>query len=179
MGRHLAILVGLAVLLAACGDRAGPSAEPEALRGTTAGVEWVILPYPQGASFALENAEYEDATAGDVRAALERVGAHLLASVGEDERARDVAKRLPSYCCQAVGFSRKGGRFLFLNFFLREEGEPHPDDAPDKPPFAPDDPPFDWKREALVVDDGGDAFWQVTYDPATGAFSDLTINGES
>ena len=37
----------------------------------------------------------------------------------------------------------------------------------------------DWTRDPHVVDDGGDHYWQVVYDPESDAFADLNINGEA
>ncbi|HKP04726.1 MAG TPA: hypothetical protein VJU77_15340 [Chthoniobacterales bacterium] len=34
-----------------------------------------------------------------------------------------------------------------------------------------------WKREAMVICDGGDVFWGVEFDPATRVFTHLEFNG--
>lgn len=35
----------------------------------------------------------------------------------------------------------------------------------------------DWRKHLIVVMDGGKCYWHALYDPSTGQFSDLTING--
>ncbi|MFA4578801.1 hypothetical protein P1940_21615, partial [Xanthomonas perforans] len=41
----------------------------------------------------------------------------------------------------------------------------------------PNDPPVKPAREAIQVCDGGSMFWGALYDPQTGAFSQIAING--
>ncbi len=59
---------------------------------------------------------------------------------------------------QYVGIVVKGKRLIYINA------------------FADDDPPESWKKEAYIVCDGG-TDWGVLYDPETGKFSDLAVNG--
>ena len=59
---------------------------------------------------------------------------------------------------QYVGIVVKGRRLIYINA------------------FAEDDPPDSWKTQAYIVCDGG-VDWGVLYDPATGKFSDLAVNG--
>ena len=59
-----------------------------------------------------------------------------------------------------MGIVRNGRQVIFANFFCDTFG-------------------VDWRRQPLMVDDGGDCFFVVEYDPATGAFSHLMINGEA
>lgn len=42
--------------------------------------------------------------------------------------------------------------------------------------FADDKPPDFWRERAVIICDGG-VDWGVLYDPQTGKFSDLTVNG--
>lgn len=41
----------------------------------------------------------------------------------------------------------------------------------------PNDPPVKPAKEAIRVCDGGSAFWGALYDPQTGAFSQIAVNG--
>lgn len=38
---------------------------------------------------------------------------------------------------------------------------------------------IDWQSQPVLVEDGGDCFFQVTYDPLAGTFSRLMVNGEA
>jgi hypothetical protein len=64
------------------------------------------------------------------------------------------------YFRQYMGVSHQGLRRILINAFC-------------------DSPPTDWHDRLVVVTDGGTCFWQALYDPSTGAFSDLTINGRA
>lgn len=63
---------------------------------------------------------------------------------------------------QYVGFIAKGKRLIYLSAV----------DSSDIPKKDKS-----WRHEALVVCDGGDAFWGVEFDPATGKFAHLEFNG--
>jgi hypothetical protein len=39
-------------------------------------------------------------------------------------------------------------------------------------------PRADWRHEPVLVDDGGDCFFQLEYDVDAGRFSNLLVNGE-
>jgi hypothetical protein len=43
--------------------------------------------------------------------------------------------------------------------------------------FLEPDPPKNWRTEPVVACDGGTSFWGAIFDPATGQFSRLAING--
>lgn len=72
-----------------------------------------------------------------------------------DDYARDIAQSLELYRGQFTGVVLGGVRWVFGNFF-----------ADDSPISSPVD-----------VDDGGECYFQVFYNPATRAFSDLSVNG--
>jgi hypothetical protein len=74
-----------------------------------------------------------------------------------DDYARDIAQSLELYQGQFVGVVQGGVRLVFGNFFA--------DDSPISSPVG--------------VDDGGECYFQVFYNPATRTFSDLSINGGS
>jgi hypothetical protein len=38
---------------------------------------------------------------------------------------------------------------------------------------------LDIETEPVVVEDGGDCYFRVTFDPERGRFSDLDVNGEA
>jgi hypothetical protein len=89
--------------------------------------------------------------------------AHVLA-VAKALRARRwkqhprIGIRLVEYRYHVVGVEIDGKRLLYVNAFCTPES--------------------DWQRKSVVVDDGGDCYFQLSYDPAVKAILKLTVNGE-
>jgi hypothetical protein len=79
---------------------------------------------------------------------------------GQLEAAGVVTRGLARYRVQYIGIVRDGHQVIFGNFFC---------DVFDG---------ADWRREPYIVDDGGDCFFQIEFDPAAGSFSRLMINGD-
>lgn len=73
---------------------------------------------------------------------------------------KHISKDLDEYHAQFVGIGESTGKRIFGNFFC-------------------DDASKDWKTEPVVVQDGGDCFFQVSYDPDTGDFGGFFVNGEA
>ena len=71
----------------------------------------------------------------------------------------DFSDRLPEYKRQYVGIVQNDKELILVNAFCTDE--------------------FDWQEEAVIVSDGGDCFFRVIYDPATGTFTDFEVNGEA
>lgn len=67
---------------------------------------------------------------------------------------------LDQYHRQYLGYSSEGREFIYANYFCNTHG-------------------VDWKEEFIFVMDGGECYFQIKYDPASGEFFDLTINGEA
>lgn len=64
------------------------------------------------------------------------------------------------YFAQFVGITRDGQPLIHANFFCDDFG-------------------MDWRSDIVIVCDGGSCFFSVEYDPATGAYQNLMINGEA
>jgi hypothetical protein len=77
-----------------------------------------------------------------------------------DKRSPSLWSKLAKYKRQYVGVTRNGRKVIFVNFFC---------DAFDA----------NWKTHPVAVDDGGDCFFNLLFDPGSSAFSDLQINGEA
>lgn len=75
------------------------------------------------------------------------------------ERAQSLAVKVAGYKRQYVGFLLGERKVIYANFFCKASE--------------------DWRAQLVDVDDGGDCYFQVVFDPASSAFSDLHINGES
>lgn len=184
------LLFGLVILLSltACGEgtRPAPASEPpEAAEGTTAGLRWVILPPGEKTGFYDDWGPYDRPKTAHVRAALEgAVGALVTERRREDlpafvdrriwrEMLTGVLDAMPAYRCQAIGVTDdEGKRFVYLNFLAEACFTPGEDFGP----MLTDD---EWRTEAVMVNDGGDWFWQVKYDPETDSYADISINGEA
>ena len=111
--------------------------------------------FPPSAGWA-----YWTPTDTDIRRAEMRLGAYLLVN------ASPLAKKLIRYNRQYVGVFRDGRRVIYINCF-REDS---------KARWWMD---RDWWTKPVVVDDGGDRYFQVWYDVESCEFSDLHINGEA
>ncbi|MBB3856467.1 hypothetical protein FHY29_001840 [Xanthomonas arboricola] len=61
---------------------------------------------------------------------------------------------------QYVGVVVQGQQLIYINAFK-----------------LPNDPPVKPAKEAIRVCDGGSAFWGALYEPQTGAFSQIAVNG--
>lgn len=69
-------------------------------------------------------------------------------------------ERVPDYKRQYLGILEDGEQVIYANFFCDAySGE--------------------WREELVLVSDGGDCFFQVKYNVATGEFYDLSVNGEA
>jgi hypothetical protein len=67
---------------------------------------------------------------------------------------------------QYVGVIVEGKQLLHINFF---------------PPVSQNgsDIYANWRKQYIVVDDGGSNFWRIDFNPSTRVFSRLIVNGES
>ncbi|HEU5090546.1 MAG TPA: hypothetical protein VFT99_23990 [Roseiflexaceae bacterium] len=75
-------------------------------------------------------------------------------------RSSDLWQRQATYKRQYAGIVREGKRLIYANFLC-------------------DDMQGRWKTTYVIVMDGGDCFFQATYDTATHQFTGLSVNGEA
>lgn len=71
---------------------------------------------------------------------------------------------LPRYRRQYGGYVVGADSIIYVNAFLPE-------------PFF--DSATDWRRQPVLICDGGEAYWGVSYDPARGRFFGLAFNGHA
>jgi hypothetical protein len=71
----------------------------------------------------------------------------------------DFINRLPEYKRQYAGFIQDGRRLILVNASCAED--------------------LDWATQPLIVQDGGDCFFRVTYEPESGSFEHFEVNGEA
>jgi hypothetical protein len=67
---------------------------------------------------------------------------------------------VPDYKRQYLGILENGEQIIYANFFCDATFE-------------------EWRQEFVLVNDGGDCFFQVKYNVATGEFYDFSVNGEA
>ena len=75
-------------------------------------------------------------------------------------RSPELWQRLPDYTRQYVGIVEDGRERVFVNAFCDDLG-------------------IEWRTTPVAVEDGGDCFFQVTYDVASATFANLMVNGEA
>jgi hypothetical protein len=72
-----------------------------------------------------------------------------------------VWERLPEYGRQYFGLVFEGERLIFANYFCNTSDD------------------MNWQEQYVLVMDGGDCFFRLLYNPQTGEYSNLIVNGEA
>jgi hypothetical protein len=137
-------------------DAASPPPEPgwRIVRG--ADYQGAIVPVEAITAFVglFDEATVQGAWIPD-RAQLDALEAGLPDALGTLQLPRP----LRDYGRQYAGFVAGGHAYILVNAFC--------------------DAPADWTHAPVWVADGGACFFQITYEPATGAFTNLRVNGEA
>lgn len=120
--------------------------------------EGVIVPEQDAGAFDPRAEGYWTPAERDVRA-LEAGLAEFLRTAAA-ERSPDLWRKQGSYKRQYAGLIRQGHRLVYASFLCSTSGD-------------------EWRRQAILVMDGGDCFFQLTYDVERGVFGDLLINGDA
>ena len=94
---------------------------------------------------------------GDIAAFEAGLAAHMTKTVPAKNKA--LPSKLKSYKRQWVGLIAGGKKLIYGNFLCSE----HPG----------------WEQHVIMVDDGGDCYFQVFYDVTSREYRDLRINGEA
>jgi hypothetical protein len=129
------------------------------------GERWVIFPEAlakeQGiATWFLnsgQTAEYWTPSEKDVLA-LEEGLVSYLQNNSDRFYETPVWEKLDDYNRQYIGVILDGKRIVYANFFCSNTGR-------------------NWRKEFIFVLDGGECFFQFKYDPNSGEFFDLQVNG--
>lgn len=152
-----------------------PSATPTAAEVTdgantlieVSGVEAVIFAAQNAANQGLDlwfNVPAEDywtPSEEEVVALEEGLAAYLQEEAGE--RYPRIWQELPTYKRQYAGVVVEGEREILGVFFCASNVD-----------FFED-----WEERVVAVDDGGDCFFELRYNPATDTFHDLSVHGEA
>jgi hypothetical protein len=77
---------------------------------------------------------------------------------------KKILKHTKEYRVQFVGVERDGKKYIWCNFFpVPRKGQ--------------EDTFKDWKRQEVMMEDGGFRYWQIEYDPKTGKCHKFSSNG--
>ena len=170
--RYLMIVSLLA--LVACSSEPTPlaqPAQPTALEQTGgqgqpsqdlqgAGFEAVIIPEGQApqyiqAMFGHQESAYWTPSQDDILKMEEQLKIYLQNVVGQN-----VLKDLSSYKRQYIGVVKEESKFLLGNYFCEASG-------------------IDWKQQPVIVDDGGNCYFQAELDMDSRQIIYFMVNGES
>jgi cyclophilin family peptidyl-prolyl cis-trans isomerase len=108
---------------------------------------------------AAEDLEYWTPDEDDVEDLEDEIEDFLEDAAEDGDVGEDVVEGLPEYGRQYAGIVEDGDELILANFFC--DGGSNPETIP------------------VVVADGGDCFFRVTYDVDEEEFSDLEVNGEA
>jgi hypothetical protein len=142
-------------------DATTPAAKGAAMKRPVA----YIVPAARGPEFYLSSGvTFWTPMQSDVDRLEAGLAAHLR-SIKAGERMRrsqpTIADRLHEYARQYVGIVAGGKRKIWLTTYRIDESFP-----------------ASRVTEPMMVKDGGDGFWRVTFDPKTSTYSDFNANGE-
>jgi hypothetical protein len=99
--------------------------------------------------------DYWTPTPEDIRTA--EAGLEMFLSTA----APPLASKLSTYVRQYTGFRLEGRDRIFIQFLCWK-------------PYNPE-----WRCHPVVIDDGGDCYFQLEYDKSNGQFSRLYVNGSA
>jgi hypothetical protein len=129
---------------------------------------WAVIPERRAEEMGLgtwlgsgaEIEGYWTPTEQDILLLEENLPSFLLENSTSFRRKPPVWEQLDTYKRQYAGLIMNGRKIIYGNFFCS-------------------DPGTDWKEEWLFVMDGGDCFFQLQFDVASGTFSGLMVNGDA
>ena len=131
----------------------------------TANQNWVIVPRESAeemgiASWLLRSDDLWTPPADEILKLEEKLPEYLSQSSMVLFHQPPVWERLGEYQRQYIGFERDGKQMIYANYFCDNMGK-------------------NWREDLVIVEDGGDCYFQVEYDVKSGLFSKLLVNGES
>lgn len=129
---------------------------------------WAVIPERRAEEMGLgtwlssgaEIEGYWTPTEEDILLLEENLPSFLQENSTSFRREPPVWEQLDNYKRQYAGLVIHDSKIIYGNFFCS-------------------DPGMDWKKEWMFVIDGGDCFFQLQFDIASGAFSGLMVNGDA
>lgn len=165
----------LAMSLVACSGLPGekppvdaPSTgTPENLENPTmtANENWVVITKERAeemrvTSWLVESDGLWTPSADDILKLEEKIAEYLSQNSNLFYRQPPVWERLDEYQRQYIGLERGGRKIIYGNYFCNSEG-------------------INWQQELVIVEDGGECYFQVEYDVESELFIKLMVNGEA
>ena len=141
------------------------TATPNSLESPTveANQSWVIVTKEQAeeiASWLGGSGGFWTPSADDIFKLEEGLAEYLSQNSSYFYRQPPVWEQFDEYQRQYIGLERGGRQIIYGNFFCNNLG-------------------MDWRKKLVIVDDGGDCYFQVEYNVEDGAFIMLIVNGVS
>ena len=162
--RQIIRIIFLAVVVA-CNAPPEGNGFTEITQTATADQNWMIVTNEQAeetgiASWLVESDGFWAPSVDDIFKLEEGLAEYLSQNSSYFYRQPPVWERLDEYQRQYIGLERGGRQIIYGNFFCNNLG-------------------MDWRKKLVIVDDGGDCYFQVEYDVDQGMFTMLMVNGES
>lgn len=111
--------------------------------------------------FFTGDVEYWSPSEADIHAVEDGLPAYLQENLSAFQNTSvPIWEQLDEYKRQYIGVVFEGNKVVYANYFCDETG-------------------LDWKKEFVMVLDGGACYFQFKFDPNTGEFFGLQVNGEA
>jgi hypothetical protein len=124
---------------------------------------WVIVTKEQAeeiASWLGGSSGFWTPSVDDIIKLEEKIAEYLSQNPSQFYSQPPVWERLDEYQCQYIGLERGGRRIIYGNYFCENGG-------------------INWHQKLVIVEDGGDCYFQVEYDVERDLFIKLLVNGVS
>jgi hypothetical protein len=131
----------------------------------TADQNWVIITKERAeemgvALWLAESDGFWTPSEDDILKLEGEIAGYLRQNSNQFYRQPPVWERLDEYQRQYIGLERGGRQIIYGNYFCNSEG-------------------INWRQELVIVEDGGECYFQVEYDVESGLFIKLLVNGEA
>ena len=151
--------------LVACNARPEGNGSTEITQTVTADQDWVIISKEQAeemgiGSWLVESDDFWTPSENNILILEETIAEYLSQNSNQFYRQPPVWQRLDEYQRQYIGLERGGVQIIYGNYFCNNLG-------------------INWRQKLVIVDDGGDCYFQVEYNVDDGMFTMLMVNGES
>jgi hypothetical protein len=162
----IVLLINLAACDALSGDKPPvdiPLTVPAESPTAVANQNWVIVTKEQAeeiASWLGGSGGFWTPSVDDIIKLEEKIAEHLSQNSSQFYSQPPVWERLDEYQRQYIGLERGDRQIIYGNYFCNNGG-------------------VNWREKLVVVDDGGDCFFQVEYDVEGEVFIKLLVNGVS
>jgi hypothetical protein len=156
------IVIGILLLINLAACDALPDDKPPVLPKDQS---WVIITKERAEelgieSWLIENDDFWTPSVDDITKLEEKIAEYLSQNSHQFYGQPPVWEQLDEYQRQYIGLEHAGQQLIYGNYFCNSGG-------------------VNWREELVVVDDGGDCFFQIEYDVESEAFIKLLVNGVS